>query len=40
MARYLEPFTAVLIAVNKRYRTHAGVAITGIPEAFTFRVAG
>jgi NADPH-dependent F420 reductase len=35
MARYLEPFTAVLIAVNKRYKTHAGVTITGVPELST-----
>lgn len=27
-ARVLEPFTAVLIAVNKRYRTRAGVLLT------------
>lgn len=40
MARYLEPFTAVLIAVNKRYRTHAGVAMTGMPEALAAGIAG
>jgi NADPH-dependent F420 reductase len=32
MARQLEPLTAVLIAVNRRYRTHAGIRITGLPE--------
>jgi NADPH-dependent F420 reductase len=40
MARYLEPFTAVLIAVNKRYKTHAGVAVTGIPELLSVGAAG
>lgn len=29
MARYLEPMTAVLISINKRYKIHAGLAITG-----------
>lgn len=29
-ARYLEPFTAVIIAVNKAYKTHAGIALTGL----------
>jgi 8-hydroxy-5-deazaflavin:NADPH oxidoreductase len=29
-ARYLEPFTAVLISVNKTYKTHSGVALTGL----------
>jgi NADPH-dependent F420 reductase len=29
-ARQLEPLTAVLISINKRYRIHAGVAITGL----------
>jgi NADPH-dependent F420 reductase len=29
-ARVLEPFTAVLIAVNKRYRTRAGVLLTHV----------
>lgn len=32
LARHLEPFTAVLISVNKRYRTNSSVALTGIPE--------
>lgn len=31
LARQLEPLTAVLIAMNKRYKTRSGVAITGIP---------
>lgn len=30
LARQLESFTAVLISVNKRYRTHSGVSLTGI----------
>ncbi|MBO9522488.1 MAG: NADPH-dependent F420 reductase [Nocardioidaceae bacterium] len=30
LARQLEPLTAVLISVNKRYRTRAGVALTGL----------
>jgi NADPH-dependent F420 reductase len=32
LARHLEPFTAVLISVNKRYRTNSSVALTGLPE--------
>ncbi|WP_338090700.1 NADPH-dependent F420 reductase [Planosporangium thailandense] len=32
MARYLEPLTAVLIAVNKRYKTRSGIAVTGLRE--------
>ena len=31
-ARWLEGFTAVIIAVNKRYRIHSGVRITRLPE--------
>lgn len=31
MSRYLENFTAVLISINKRYRAHSGVAISGLP---------
>lgn len=30
LARQLEPLTAVLIALNKAYKTHSGIAITGI----------
>ncbi|MGK0742122.1 NADPH-dependent F420 reductase [Leucobacter sp. Z1108] len=33
LARHLEPFTAVLISVNKRYRAHSSVALTDIPES-------
>lgn len=32
MARQLEPFTAVLISINKRYKAHSGVRISGLPE--------
>jgi 8-hydroxy-5-deazaflavin:NADPH oxidoreductase len=31
MARQLEPLTAVLISVNKRYKTRSGIAVSGIP---------
>ena len=31
LARQLEPLTAVLISINKRYKTRAGIAISGIP---------
>ena len=30
LARQLEPLTAVLISLNKRYKTRSGVAITGV----------
>jgi 8-hydroxy-5-deazaflavin:NADPH oxidoreductase len=30
MARQLEPLTAVLISINKRYKTRSGVAISGV----------
>ncbi len=32
MARVAESITALLIGVNGRYKTHAGVKITGLPE--------
>ncbi len=32
VARWLEPLTAVILNVNRRYRTQAGVAITALPE--------
>ena len=32
LARQLEPLTAVLIGMNKRYRTRTGVAISGVQE--------
>ncbi|KQY56157.1 oxidoreductase [Aeromicrobium sp. Root495] len=31
LARQLEPLTAVLISMNKAYKTRTGVAITGLP---------
>lgn len=31
MARHLEPLTAVLISINKKYKTHSGVKISGVP---------
>lgn len=31
LARHLEPLTAVLISVNRAYKTHSGVRITGLP---------
>lgn len=31
LARQLEPFTAVLISINKRYKIRSGVAIAGMP---------
>jgi NADPH-dependent F420 reductase len=32
LARQLEPLTAVLISINKKYKVRAGVAIAGMPE--------
>ena len=32
LARTVESFTANLIAVNRRYKTHSGIAVTGLPE--------
>jgi NADPH-dependent F420 reductase len=32
MARYVEGLTPLLIAVNVRHKTHAGVRFTGLPE--------
>jgi 8-hydroxy-5-deazaflavin:NADPH oxidoreductase len=32
LARQLEPLTAVLISINKRYKTRSGIAVSGIPE--------
>ncbi|MGO1544093.1 MAG: NADPH-dependent F420 reductase [Gulosibacter sp.] len=32
LARHLEPFTAVLISMNKRYKTNTSVYITGIRQ--------
>lgn len=32
MARVVEQLTPMLISINSRYRTHAGVRITGLPD--------
>jgi len=32
MARIVESLTALLIAVNGRYKTHAGISLTGLPD--------
>jgi NADPH-dependent F420 reductase len=32
VARWLEPLTAVLLNVNRQYRTNAGIRVTGLPE--------
>jgi len=32
-ARIIEPLTALLIGINSRYKTHAGIRITGLPDA-------
>lgn len=31
VARWLEPLTAVLLNVNRRYKTNSGVRVTGLP---------
>jgi len=33
LAHTVESFTANLIAVNRRYKAHAGIAVTGLPDA-------
>jgi NADPH-dependent F420 reductase len=33
MARIVEQFTPLIIAINVRYKTRAGIRITGLPEA-------
>ena len=32
LARTVESLTANLIAVNRRYKTHAGISISGLPD--------
>lgn len=32
LARQLEPLTAVLISINKRYKVKSGIAVAGFPE--------
>jgi 8-hydroxy-5-deazaflavin:NADPH oxidoreductase len=36
MARLVEPLTALLIGINGRYKTHAGISITGLPGGDLF----
>jgi 8-hydroxy-5-deazaflavin:NADPH oxidoreductase len=33
MARIVEQLTPMLISINARYKTHAGIRITGLPAA-------
>jgi NADPH-dependent F420 reductase len=33
LARQLEPLTAVLISINRKYKVSSGIRITGLPEA-------
>jgi NADPH-dependent F420 reductase len=33
MARVAESLTAMMIAVNSRYKTHAGIRVTGLPDS-------
>ena len=35
-ARIVEPLTPVLIGINGRYKTHAGIRITGLPDGDLF----
>lgn len=37
LSRHLEPLTAVLISTNRRYRTHSGIALVGVPNGFPGR---
>jgi predicted dinucleotide-binding enzyme len=32
MARVVEQLTPLLISINARYKTHAGIRITGLPD--------
>jgi hypothetical protein len=33
MARITESLTALMIAINVRYKTHAGIRVTGLPDS-------
>lgn len=33
LARQLEPFTAVLISINRKYKVHAGIRVSGLEHA-------
>lgn len=35
-ARIVEPLTAMLIGINGRYKTHAGIKVTGLPDGDLF----
>jgi 8-hydroxy-5-deazaflavin:NADPH oxidoreductase len=30
-ARYVEQLTPLLISINRRYKSHAGIRVTGLP---------
>jgi hypothetical protein len=32
MARIAESLTAMMIAINSRYKAHAGIRVTGLPD--------
>lgn len=32
LARYIEPFTAVLISINRQYQTQSGMSVVRVPE--------
>lgn len=32
LARVLEPFTAVLISINRKYKAHSGIRVTGLDD--------
>ena len=36
MARIVEQLTPLLISVNARYKTHAGLRITGLPDSYSW----
>ena len=36
MAKIVEPLTAMLIGINGRYKTHAGIRIEGLPDGDLF----
>lgn len=33
MARYIEPLTAMIISINKKYKVHAGITISGLENS-------
>lgn len=37
LARQLEPFTAILISINRKYKTHSGVRISGLQPQIQLR---